>query len=783
MLLVLVFLSTITLSFAQTGSFSGTVLDAKTAESLIGATIQLEGTQLGAVAGVDGSYTVAGIPVGSYNVVASFVGYRPQTKFNVVVRSEGNIDINFRLEEGASQLGEVVVIANPFNKLEETPLSIQRLSQEEIASYPGGNNDVAKVVQSLPGVSNSVGGFRNDVIIRGGAPNENVYYLDGIEIPNINHFATQGSAGGPVGLLNVSFFEGVTLTTSAFGAQYDNVLSGVLQFDQRNGNAKAFQGNVRVGSSETALTLEGPLFKNGKTESNTTYLISARRSYLQLISELVGLPFLPDYWDYQYKVNHKLDDYNDIMVTGVGSIDNFAVNELDDFDPEQQAIQDQVPVIRQRTNTVGATWKKRFKDNSGFMQTSLSTNVLVNEFLQFEDNLNETGLYFENDSREQEIKLRYQYTKFIGNWTTSYGFSVQNADYSNRTRDLVNDFDFNSSINFYRYGIFGQLSGKFVDDRLGLSLGLRADGNDFMDTGNEIHRTLSPRFAFSYQLAKSGRWTANASAGRYYKIPPYTILGFRDNTGALVNENTRYIRSDHVVAGLEYLVTKSSRITLEGFLKLYDDYPISILDSVSLANKGAGFEVLGSEPVSSVGRGRTYGAELLYQQQFTGKYYAIAAFTLYRSEFTGFDEDEFIPSAWDNGLLVSLTAGYKFGNNWEISGRYRYGGPVPFVPVDRAATLANYPAIILDFSRLGEEELDAFSQLDVRLDKKWNFEKFSLDIFLDIQNILAATIPSEPQYGLDRNDEGEIIQPEQLVVVDEDETGTLLPSIGIVINF
>lgn len=768
---------------AQTGSFSGSVSDAKTQESLAGATVQIEGTALGAVTDASGRYMISGIPPGSYNVTASFLGYQRKTQFNVIVRSEGNIDINFRLRVSVSELNEVVVTPNPFLKTEETPLSIQKLSQVEIASYPGSNNDIAKVVQSLPGVSNSIGGFRNDVIIRGGAPNENVYYLDGIEVPTINHFSTQGSAGGPVGLLNVSFFEGVTLATSAFGAQYDNVLSGVLQFDQRKGNGRKLQGNVRVSSSETALTGEGPIFRNGQEESPTTYLLSVRRSYLQLVSDLAGLPLLPDYWDYQYKINHQLNDYNDIMLIGIGSIDDLAVNELDEFDPELQAIQDQVPVIRQRTNTVGITWKKRFKDNSGIMQTSLSTNLLVNEFLQFEDNLSETGLYFENDSREEEVKLRFNLNKFLGEWTTSYGFIVQQANYSNRTRNVVNNFDFNSAVDLIRYGAFAQASRKFERDRLSFSFGLRADGNDFTENGNELQRTISPRLALSYAMTENSKWIANASIGRYFKIPPYTILGFRDNFGRLVNRPSEYIQSDHLVLGLERLLKNDARLTVEGFLKRYDNYPVSVLDSVSLANKGSGFEVLGNEPVQSIGKGRTYGAEILYQKKFTGRYYAIAALTLYRSEFTGFDEDEFIPSTWDNGVLVSLTGGYKFGSNWELSGRFRFSGPAPFVPVDAEATLASYPAIVRDFARLGEEELDTFSQLDVRIDKKWNFKKFSLDVFLDIQNILAATIPIEPQFGLRRDSQGQVVRPESLVVVNEDATNTPLPSVGLVLNF
>ena len=702
--------------YSQTGVLSGTVSDAKTGEPLIGATVILEGTTIGSATNNDGRYFIRNIPAKSYNITVSFIGYIATTKFNIIIRSEGNIDINFNLQEDALLLDELIITPNPFEKLQTTPLSIQNLSQEEVAAYPGGNNDIAKVVQTLPGVGGTVGGFRNDVIIRGGAPNENVYYLDGIEIPNINHFSTQGSAGGPVGLLNVSFFEGVTLSASSFDAKYDNVLSGVLQFDQRNGNARNFQGNFRLGSSESAFTLEGPLFKGENLESNTTYIASVRRSYLQLIFDAIGLPILPDYWDYQYKVNHNIDSYNTLLVTGIGSIDDFRVNSLDEFDPQQQAVQDQVPVIKQKSNTVGATWKRRFKDASGNMRLTLSTNRLENQFSQFNDNVNQEGLYFQNDATEQEIKLRLNVTKFLGEWITSYGGSIQNVDYSNATTDVVNNANFNANMSLYRYGAFFQTS-RSINNRNSVSVGIRLDGNSFMKSGNDIWNTLSPRFSYSYKITKNGNWTLNGSLGRYYKIPPYTILGFKDNSGKFVNQNTKYIRTDHGVLGIEYLINKSSRITLEAFWKQYANYPVSVRDQVSLANKGGGFEVLGSEAVTSNGDGRTFGTELLIQQKFTGNFYGIAAFTIYKSEFTNGFTSEYTSSVWDNNLLISLLGGYKLGNNWEMSARYRYLGKTPFAPVDESRTLANYPALIRDFTRIGEQRLNPFSQVDLRVDK------------------------------------------------------------------
>lgn len=417
------------------------------------------------------------------------------------------------------------------------------------------------------------------------------------------------------------------------------------------------------------------------------------------------------------------------------------------------------------------------------MQTSLSNNSLQNNFSRFTDNVNETGLYFANDSRELETKIRYTLTRFIGSWTTSAGAVVQLSNYSNKTISIVNDFQYSADLDFIRYGLFGQASTKFAGDRLGLSVGLRADGNSFTSTGNLLAKTVSPRLALSYQLDRKGKWTVNGSIGRYFKLPAYTILGFIDNNGVYANRDARYIQSDHVVTGIEYLLTESSRISVEGFVKKYDDYPVSIIDNVSLANKGGGFEVLGNEPVRFDGKGRTKGIELLYQQKFNGKLYAIAAFTFYKSEFSNGSEGDYLPSTWDNGELVSLTGGYKFPRNWEISARFRFLGNAPYPPVDLERTLAGYPNITYDYTSLGRDRLDNFQQLDFRIDKKWNFKRFSLDVYLDVQNALAKPLPSEPEYGLNRDDQGNIVEPKSLVLVNTNETGTIIPSLGLVVNF
>ncbi len=760
-------------------SIYGEVID-ELGKPLFGASVFLEGTQLGGQTDFDGNYQISGVPPGSYNLIVKYLGYESQTKFNIIVRSKGTPANNFMLKASTQKLAEVVVSnTNIITRPKETPLSTQTLSAVEIATYPGSNNDVVQVAQTLPGVSPSIGGFRNDLIIRGGAPNETVYYLDGLEIPNINHFSTQGSAGGPVGLINVSFIDNVSLATSAFNARYDNPLSGVLQFQQRNGNSRNFSGNFRVSASEAALTLEGPLFKNGNEESKTTFLASVRRSYLQFLFQAIGLPIRPDYWDYQYKINHEIDAFNTITVLGVGSIDDFSVSPPEEFDPEQQAQVEQAPFITQRTNTMGVSWRNRFKNGNGYMRSTLSNNTLNNNFTRFSDPENEQGVIFNNDARESETKLRFELTQFFEDWKLSSGFNVQHSDYANATIDVRNSLTFDTAIDFIKYGLFANATRSLFEDKLDVSIGFRIDDDSY--TQNEtLLSTFSPRFSVSYEFAPN--WRVNGSLGRYFKIPPYTILGFRDNGNTLVNRDVDYTQSDHFVLGLQHYFSPSSTISFEGFYKRYEDYPISVRDQVSLANKGGGFEVLGSEPIETAGKGRSYGTELQFQQKLSQNFYGIFSYTWFYSEFTGFDTNTYLPSVWDSRHLISFVGGYKLKRNWELSARYRFAGRTPFVPTDLDATLANYPELILDYSRLGDEKLDFFSQLDVRLDKKLNFKKFAFDLFIEAQNILGQDIPSPTDYGLNRDAMGMAVQPQSLVAIEEDG-GQIIPSIGIVIDF
>ncbi len=209
--------------------------------------------------------------------------------------------IDIPMEKTSIDLDEVTITASPFKRLEESPVSLRSLGVSEIEKTPGANRDISKVIQALPGVSSSVS-FRNDIIVRGGGPNENTFFLDGVEIPTLNHFSTQGASGGSIGIVNADFIRAVDFYSGAFPATRGGALSAVLDFQMIEGNKDALNFKGTVGASDLALTLDGPLTRK------TTLIVSARRSYLQFLFDVIGLPFLPTYNDLQFKTRTHINE-------------------------------------------------------------------------------------------------------------------------------------------------------------------------------------------------------------------------------------------------------------------------------------------------------------------------------------------------------------------------------------------------------------------------------------------------------------------------------------------
>lgn len=784
-------------AFSQ-GIIRGKVFNPINNEPVAFANILILETELGAISDENGMYEITAIPPGLYNVRASFVGFKTSTAFEVQVTLARPVQLDFQLQEDAADLTEVVV-SSEFTRSEETPLSVRKLNTNEIERYPGGNRDISRVIQALPGVA-STPSFRNDILIRGGAPNENKFYVDEIEVPVINHFSTQGSSGGPVGILNVNLIKNLDLIAGGFPANRMDAMSSFFEVQLKDGRRDKMATQLTVGASELTLSNEGPI------SEKTTYSLSARRSYLQGLFRLLGLPFLPTFNDFQLKTTTKLNAKTELTFIGLGAIDNFELNQdipEDETEEERENrmyLLDVLPVQTQWNYATGLKLK-RFREN-GYWTFVLSRNMLNNQSYKYSgnDESSEANLLFDYSSQESENKFRAENSIFGKGYTLKYGFNYQYSRYfiSNFDRSTLAStggvIDVESTSFFNQYGAFVSGSKNFVGDRLLISGGIRMDGADFAETASNPLNQISPRISFSYQLRPNLFATANA--GIYYQKPPYTVLGYRNNEGELENQDNdvRFIRNSQLIAGIEFLVPeKNRRFTAEAFYKKYSNYPTSVRNGISLANLGADFGVIGNEPVLSNSEGRAYGLEFLAQQRLFKDFFGIAALTLVRSEFTNPNSEGFIPSSWDNKFIVSLTAGKRFGKNWEVGSRWRFLGGTPYTPYDleESSLITNWDlrnAGILDYSQINAIRLDPFHQLDLRIDKKYYFKSWNLNWYVDIQNLYNFQAEQAPILIPVRDDSGNIlVDPNdpsryQLKLI-ENPAGSVLPTVGLIVEF
>jgi hypothetical protein len=797
-ILFLLLVTLFNFSYSQSGVLKGYVKDATSNEEIPFANVFVEQLNSGVATDFDGFFEFKDMKPGLYTIKCSFVGYESKTFAEINVNPNKPTILNIKLIESSTSLDVVEITASPFQKSEESPVSKRSISATEIYRNPGGNRDISKVIQSLPGVASTVS-FRNDIIIRGGAPNENRFYLDGIEIPNINHFATQGSSGGPVGMINVNFVREVDLYSGAFPANRGNALSSVMEFKQIDGNPDRIASSLTVGSSDFGITLDGPI------NDKTTFVFSARRSYLQLLFSAIGLPFLPTYNDLQFKAKTKLNDKNQITIIGLGAIDDFVLNtgiNDNETDPElierNNYILGYIPVTTQWNYAVGMNWT-HFKEKS-FQNFILSRNHLNNRSVKYKDNV-ETNENLLQDylSEEIETKFRFENTMRNNGWKLNFGTGLETVTYKNNTFQKIifqnspDTLDFNSELNFIKTSLFGQISKKAFDNKIIASFGLRTDQNSYSKQMSNPLKQLSPRFSLAYALGEKS--SLNFNIGQYFQLPAYTVMGYRNNNNELINKENEitYINNKHLVFGIETNPGNFSKLTLEGFYKKYDNYPFLLKDSISLANLGGDFGVIGNEAVSSTSQGRSYGVEFLAQKKLNKSFYGIMAYTWVRSEFKD-KKNTFIPSAWDNQHIISLTGGFKFKKDWELGMKFRFSGGSPYTPYDTLNSSYSYvwdvnSFGVFDYDQLNRVRLKSNHGLDIRIDKKWYWKKVTLNVYLDIQNLYNFQAETPPSLIAVRNTDGSFqtitdSNPERYNLKYIDNTaGTVLPSIGLQFEF
>ncbi|MFC1639230.1 TonB-dependent receptor domain-containing protein [Gemmatimonadota bacterium] len=704
----------------QTGSLHGQVLDRYSQAPIIGVSVSVEGLGGKSTTGTDGRYVIDSLPVGSYTLAFRMLGCRPLAQTDVIVRSNRITFANAALEQVAMELEGLVVVAGSFPEEESQPNSIVGFSGEEIRRAPGSGQDVSRIVASLPSVA-KVDDQTNSLIVRGGSPMENSFYVDNIEIPNINHFPTQGASGGPIGLINVDFIDAVDFRTGGFSATYGDRLSSVMDIRFRDGNRSEFDGQLDLSLMGFGGVFEGPLM-NGKG----SWLVSARRSYLDLIIKMVnvGSTVAPQYGDYQGKVVYDLNSNNRLSVLAVLGDDHMHSDSTVAVENAMVHFGDQDLATR----TVGFNWRALWGGGVSNTSLSYSTN-------RFDETGREasTGLFIrQNRSSEHTIALRnVNRRRMSGLLSTEFGVDAKHlvADFDNvyaaHTDALggpVPETVLSTRIEENKLGAFASLIVRPFA-RLSATVGMRVDHFTFNDNTH-----LSPRLSLNHRV--SDRTTVNAATGIYYQSLPMVLLAQNAE-----NRQARDPRAIHYVVGLSHLLTDYAKLSVELFHKEYADSPIDP-DEPSLLLVDELFYRYGfytqHAQLSDSGRARATGVEVTLQKRLARDFYGLVSAAYSRARYRGSDL-VWRNRVFDNRVVFGIEGGYKPSRSWEFSARWIFAGGAPYTPLDVVRSAELHRAV-LDADRINEDRYPHYHSLNVRFDRRFHFSRSNLIAYLSVWN-------------------------------------------------
>ncbi|MBM4157717.1 MAG: TonB-dependent receptor [Ignavibacteria bacterium] len=741
--------------FSQTGGkITGRVLDKFLQQPLEGVTVKLKKTDIKTGSDANGFFTLSDISDGTYSVEFSLLGYIPLIIDNVIVSRGRPADIYAQME--LSQTEEIVVTAERFVKPMDLTTSVNSLQYEEIRRTPGGFEDIGRVIQTLPGIS-FVNDGRNDLIVRGGSPAENLFLVDNSYVPNINHFGSQGATGGPVSIINLEFVRDINFLTGGFSSRYGDKLSSVLEINQREGNRNRFMGNINLSATGFGAVFEGPIDKN----KNGSYLISARRSYLDIVFNAAGFGFIPEYTSFQLKAVYDISKNNSITANIVGNIDKVRFNN----DTQEKIEENENILTNNQWGYVSSIQLKSLLSSKSYSLLNL-TRTYTNFFYSGRDiNFNEI---FKNQSKEGETTLKYEFFYLpsrntqlefgAGGKIINFQNEIKSAsdtlftyDPSTGSRYIIPPVSLDDDNNAIKGFAYTQFTYRFFN-RLKISFGLRWDYFNFIQTKNYI----SPRTSLSFLLMQN--FSLNLSYGIFYQSPSYLWLISNPS-----NKNLKNIRADHYVAGLEYIPREDLKITFEAYYKDYSNYPVSELRPYFiLANNGGNFlrpQDFPLEPLISAGSGYSRGIEFFLQKSLTERLYGTVNISLFDARYKSLDGTE-RRSDFDNRYLITINGGYRLGRNWEFSSKIRFYGGRPYTPINPTDGTQ-------DITQYNSARLPDYFAIDIRAEKRWNFSKWTLVTYIDIQNITGRKNITGYEWNKFKNK------------IEANESIGILPTIGI----
>lgn len=576
--------------------------------------------------------------------------------------------------------------------------------------------------------------------------------------------------------------------TGAFPTDKGNALSSVLDFKLRDGDMERNSLKATLGASEVSLASNGHLGKK------TSYLVSVRQSYLQFLFDMLGLPFLPTFTDAQFKLKTRFDARNELTVLGLGGIDKMKLNTKAD-DEDNEYILSYLPKIQQETFTLGAVYRHYAGAHVQSVVASHSYLNNRNTKYQQNDESDPDRLMLRLRSTEQNTQLRLENSSSFRNWKVTVGTSLDYSQYSNTTfqkvyTDRAQTFDYHTYLGIMRWGLFGTVNYTSIDERFTASLGLRADANNYSAAMKDLSDQLSPRLSLSYQLTE--HWSLSGNAGLYYQLPPYTALGFKNNNGLYANKYAlRYMQVSQGSVGLNWRKGDTFEVSVEGFYKDYDKIPLSVADGIPLTCKGNDYGVIGNELLTSTAQGRSYGAELLLKWLVAKKLNLASSFTLFKSEYRTDKESEYIASAWDNRFIFNLRGTYNLPRHWSVGMKVSCIGGAPYTPydADKSSLVTAWNAQgkpYYDYTRYNEERLPAFTQVDIRIDKTFYLKRCMLGFYIDLQNIAGSKLKQADvlmSTGVIKNPDAPIAEQRYVMKSLKQESGTLLPTLGITFEY